>query len=272
MLQRGIHNVFHLSLLQLHVPNNDRWAADKIVSHLGSKTDTIFEVLWHAGNKTWLVRELDLLSPYFAAQDINEILELEKGTGSPPVDDPQVHLGSMGIKHINTTSRLCTNNNTGALPSDFVEYLSLSHSLSPSLPLHQHSLSVMSSYHPKNHYNPHLSLAMHANEFVQLTSINPNIIIHLSQLLKFIEHNNNICCCNVTIDSIEPCSYTEFTTTYNNTKGDNPCNFITCDLNTGLYKYDSFPIPPSVMTFPNCDPCYAKFHTFGIISANDDIN
>ncbi|KNZ81970.1 hypothetical protein J132_09291, partial [Termitomyces sp. J132] len=200
---RGIHDVFHSSLLKLHVPNDDRqfpgclydqiisknkpeheteWAADKIVSHSGSKTDAIFEVLWHAGNKTWLpydqVRELDLLSPYFDAQGNNKISELENRTGSPPVNDPQVYLGSVSIEHINAPSRLHINNHTGAPPSDFIKFLSLSHSLLPSLILHQHSLSVMSSYHPKDHYNPHPSLAPCANGFIQLTSIDPNIIIH----------------------------------------------------------------------------------------------
>ncbi|KNZ71375.1 hypothetical protein J132_10826, partial [Termitomyces sp. J132] len=74
MLQRGIHNVFHSYLLRVHTPNDDRqfsgclylqiisktkpehkteWAADKIMSHSGSKTNVIFEVLWHASDRTW---------------------------------------------------------------------------------------------------------------------------------------------------------------------------------------------------------------------------
>ncbi|KAG6880575.1 hypothetical protein C0993_005710, partial [Termitomyces sp. T159_Od127] len=93
MLRRGIHDVYHASLLRIHHPNDDRrfpgrlysqivadteseheneWAADKIISHTGSKTDSIFEVLWHPGDKTWLtydqVKDLNLLQPYLEAQ------------------------------------------------------------------------------------------------------------------------------------------------------------------------------------------------------------
>ena len=69
--QRGVHNVFHVSLLRTHFPNNDRlflscldsqltlgddsegkWAVDKILSHSGSKENSIFEVLWRAGDIT----------------------------------------------------------------------------------------------------------------------------------------------------------------------------------------------------------------------------
>ena len=71
--QRGVHNVFHVSLLRIHVPNNDwlfpgrldsqltlgddlegEWTVDKILSHSGSKENSIFEVLWRAGDITWL--------------------------------------------------------------------------------------------------------------------------------------------------------------------------------------------------------------------------
>ncbi|KDR69985.1 hypothetical protein GALMADRAFT_34525, partial [Galerina marginata CBS 339.88] len=69
--QRGIHDVFHASLLRIHVPNDDRlfpgrlfsqlnigndaeaeWAVDKILSHSGAKKDAVFEVKWKAGDIT----------------------------------------------------------------------------------------------------------------------------------------------------------------------------------------------------------------------------
>ncbi|KDR69686.1 hypothetical protein GALMADRAFT_33709, partial [Galerina marginata CBS 339.88] len=69
--QRGVHNVFHASLLRIHVPNDDRlfpgreatqfslgdesdteWAVDKILTHSGSKTDSVFEIKWKAGDVT----------------------------------------------------------------------------------------------------------------------------------------------------------------------------------------------------------------------------
>ena len=81
--QRGVHNVFHPSLLRIHIPNDDRlfpsrldsqltlgddseaeWAVDKILSHSGSKENSIFEVLWRAGDVTWL--------PYHHVSHLND--------------------------------------------------------------------------------------------------------------------------------------------------------------------------------------------------------
>ena len=63
--RRGIHDVFHSSLLRIHVPNDDRlfpgrmdtqlagedegdeWAVDRILSHHGARTEAIFEILWN---------------------------------------------------------------------------------------------------------------------------------------------------------------------------------------------------------------------------------
>jgi hypothetical protein len=61
--QRGVHNVFHMSLLWIHIPNDDRlfpgqldtqlgnadgtegeWAVDRIIKHAGSKSDAMFEI------------------------------------------------------------------------------------------------------------------------------------------------------------------------------------------------------------------------------------
>ena len=104
MRQRGIHDSFHASLLQIHHPNNDRlfpgrlfeqvvkpkehsteWAADKILSHSGSKSDALFEVLWKSGNKTWLLKDqaedLNLLRPYLEAIGAKTVAELPVGGG-----------------------------------------------------------------------------------------------------------------------------------------------------------------------------------------------
>ncbi|KNZ73780.1 hypothetical protein J132_09682, partial [Termitomyces sp. J132] len=64
MWQHSIHNVFHASLLHIHHPNDDplfpgqlnkqvvepeqhlhEWMADKILSHTGTKSNLLFEVL-----------------------------------------------------------------------------------------------------------------------------------------------------------------------------------------------------------------------------------
>ncbi|KIK50032.1 hypothetical protein GYMLUDRAFT_125430, partial [Collybiopsis luxurians FD-317 M1] len=69
--RRGIHDVFHASLLRIHLPNDDRlfpgrledqiadfgdvageWSVDRILSHTGSRTDSMFEVQWKSGDTT----------------------------------------------------------------------------------------------------------------------------------------------------------------------------------------------------------------------------
>ncbi|KAJ3500546.1 hypothetical protein NLJ89_g9745 [Agrocybe chaxingu] len=111
--QRGVHNVFHASLLRIHVPNDDRlfpgrqvtqivpgndsereWAVDRILSHSGSRNDSIFEVQWKAGDITWLpftqIEHLNALKDYIDLLGIDSISKLPPGSGKPPQDDPQI--------------------------------------------------------------------------------------------------------------------------------------------------------------------------------------
>ena len=114
--KRGIHNVFHASLLRIHHPNDDRLfpgrmdtqimgedptddelAVDSIRSHSGSKTDAVFEVHWKSGDVTWMpyyqITHLQALSDYLDLLKVTMISKLPNGHGWPPVDDPQVFLG-----------------------------------------------------------------------------------------------------------------------------------------------------------------------------------
>ena len=114
--QRGIHPVFHSSLLRIHVPNDDRlfpgrqetqvadfgetepeWSVERILSHYGSSTDALFEVKWASGNITWLaypeVSHLSALSEYLELVETDEIRNLSRGNGHPS-DDPQVFVGA----------------------------------------------------------------------------------------------------------------------------------------------------------------------------------
>ena len=118
--QRGVHNVFHSSLLCVHHPNDDQlfpgrlesqlgagdlpdhegeWAIDKILSHSGSREESIFEILWKSGDITWLlyetIQDLPALKGYLELLGIEKIADLRKGQGKPPRDDPQVFLGIM---------------------------------------------------------------------------------------------------------------------------------------------------------------------------------
>jgi len=114
--QRGVHNVFHASLLRIHVPNDDRlfpgrlftqlnprseteseWAVDRILSHSGSRRDAVFEVQWKAGDVTWLpysqIEHLNALKEYIDLQGADDVDLLPIGKGKPPHQDPQVFLG-----------------------------------------------------------------------------------------------------------------------------------------------------------------------------------
>ncbi|CAA7269981.1 unnamed protein product [Cyclocybe aegerita] len=118
--QRGLHDVFHASLLRIHVPNDDRlfpgrldtqtfddenleteWAVERIVSHAGTGKNSVFEVLWKSGDKTWLpydkLTHLDALEAYFDVMGVQKIEELSEGTGKPLADDLQIFLGSLGL-------------------------------------------------------------------------------------------------------------------------------------------------------------------------------
>lgn len=189
MLRRGIHNVYHASLLRIHHPNDNRqfpgrlysqivadiepeheneWATDKIISHAGSRTDSIFEVLWHPGDKTWLtydqVQDLNLLQPYLEAQGVSDIAELPSSKGSPPLDDPQTILGAVQftifkasvIPHLSTIAP-----HSPASPSLSARSIALSYQ------------SFSMSFCPKDHYKPHLLLTVQPDSLVQLTAIDP---------------------------------------------------------------------------------------------------
>ncbi|KAI0354529.1 hypothetical protein OH77DRAFT_1369116, partial [Trametes cingulata] len=71
--RRGVHDVFHSSLLRIHEPNDDRlfpgrlesqvgefdepeeeWAIEKVLTHSGKGASALFQVLWKSGDRTWL--------------------------------------------------------------------------------------------------------------------------------------------------------------------------------------------------------------------------
>ncbi|CDO71993.1 hypothetical protein BN946_scf184943.g28 [Trametes cinnabarina] len=117
--RRGIHNVFHASLLRVHEPNDDRlfpgrldtqvfeledkeneWAIDKIVSHRGSGRQAMFEALWKSGDRTWVpfsaISHLQAMNAYLEAAGVSEIEALPEGSGVIP-DDPQIFAGAIGV-------------------------------------------------------------------------------------------------------------------------------------------------------------------------------
>jgi hypothetical protein len=114
--QRGIHDVFHSSLLRVHHPNDDRlfpglldsqigqeynveaeWTVDKILSHSGLEEDSTFEIKWKAGDITWLpcnhVTHLQALSDYLDLLGVDNISLLPTGKGK----SPEIFIGYIGI-------------------------------------------------------------------------------------------------------------------------------------------------------------------------------
>jgi hypothetical protein len=119
--RRGVHNVFHSSLLRIHIPNDDRlfpgrmdtqigdgpgtedeWAVDKVRTHAGSGKDSIFEIIWKSGDITWMpyyqIGHLQALETYLELLGADNISKLITGKGKPPQEDPQVFLGALSIK------------------------------------------------------------------------------------------------------------------------------------------------------------------------------
>ncbi|KNZ73205.1 hypothetical protein J132_00594 [Termitomyces sp. J132] len=268
----GIHNVYHASLLRTHHPNDNRWfpdrlysqvvaetepehetqwAADKIISHASSKNDLIFEVLWITGDRTWLphnqVHDLNLLQPYLEAQGVNNISKLPIGTGKSPIDDHQTFSGSIHFEIYKTPSfQLPIHSNHSQLTSHHLlpSYLA-SHSQSPYGRQNMTTTINSNSFRLKDHYQPHPLLASHPDSLVQLMAINPNLDLHPLQLLEYIKYDNAVRRHNVTIDTYMPAGCTEFTATYNLSKGDNPpVNLLPGIRQHHLTTSTTSPFPP----------------------------
>jgi hypothetical protein len=115
--RRGVHDVFHSSLLRIHMPNDDRlfpgrmdtqlrdnpdsedeWAVERIQSHAESGENSIFEMLWKSGDVTWMplyqIKHLQAFEAYLELLGIDDASKLPTGKGKPPQGDPQVYLGA----------------------------------------------------------------------------------------------------------------------------------------------------------------------------------
>ncbi|QRV96035.1 Pol polyprotein/retrotransposon [Ceratobasidium sp. AG-Ba] len=100
MRARGIHPVFHASLLRMHIPTDDRKFPDAM-SHKGKGCKAIFQLKWKTGDTTWepyrTVRHLQALDTYCEAQGVENVGKLKHGgdivEGSEPEDYEANFLG-----------------------------------------------------------------------------------------------------------------------------------------------------------------------------------
>ena len=158
--KRGVHDVFHSSLLREHIPNDDRlfprrldtqigdtpdteaeWAVNHILSHTGLKNDSVFKIKWKSGDVTWMpyyqITYLRALNEYLYLLGVKDIHKLPKGAGNPPRDDPQIFLAAVALdlpQDPNLTNSVLHPYKTSA---DFVNHpdslLAYSHSFPPTV-------------------------------------------------------------------------------------------------------------------------------------------
>lgn len=117
--RRGIHDVFHASLLRAHEPNDDRlfpgclasqvadlddkedeWAVDCVTGHRGLGKHAVFEIIWKSGDRTWVpyssIAQTDALAAYLEAMGVAAVEELTEVNVTMP-DDLQIFVGSIEL-------------------------------------------------------------------------------------------------------------------------------------------------------------------------------
>ena len=126
--KRDVHDVFHSSLLRIHIPNDDRlfpgrmdtqlgdgpsvddeWAVDVIRNHAGSGNNSVFEILWKSGDVTWMplyqIKHLQALETYLELMGITDASKLPAGKGNPPQEDPQLFLGELSLSALSFSTQ-----------------------------------------------------------------------------------------------------------------------------------------------------------------------
>jgi len=177
MKQQGIHDVFHVSLMRVHVANDDRlfpscldsqivpvdqdsepeWAADKITHHVGSGESAMFQVLWKSGDESWVpyaqIRDLNFLDPYLEALGIEKLANMPGGTGNPP-QDPHIYAGYLQLSEdLNIADHsLSTSSNRPPLDTISITVITMSYHSSSSadqlsLPLNLRLTKDRDQYH-----------------------------------------------------------------------------------------------------------------------------
>lgn len=270
MKRRGIHDVFHSSLLRIHEPNDDRlfpgrldsqvaefeqqeiqeeWAIDRITSHAGSGTDAVFETVWKSGDVTWIpyatVASLGVLSTYLELMGVETISELKEGTGKPPTEDLQVFLGMVEMLPLGIKSEQQQNGGRVCLTSPAV--------LSRSRNTHSHSyssflyllltlllLNTMTSAIP--HSRAQRLDKLNAITLGSADNSLDTVVFSYGQLNLILKRDRRIRA-GLGHDELAPAAYEEFRLRWNSDL-DSPFSVVTLDASTGALTGDTKPPIP----------------------------
>ena len=250
-----------------------KWTVDKIISHSGSKENSLFKILWQAGNVTWLpyhqISHLNALPVYLNFLGISGISELLEGHGKPPADYLQVFSGQLestpAPQHHKITSKLNYKyrHSTPLILHPFCE----THAPFPFLSI----FAVMPNTNIILHDAPPIVASCHNNPVPTVTSekklpkFNPCTIkhayikclshtkflvtdplkdqkhfFHAGQIANFSTTDTVLCQCKVPVAF--SAGYNEFAEIFNTHIEDNPTHFATCDSKTKEFNLNSGPI------------------------------
>jgi hypothetical protein len=256
--QRGVHDVFHASLLRIHQPNDDRlfpgrldtqlgnqdspdgeWAVERIDEHVGSKTDATFKIRWKSGDVTWMpyyqIEHLDALEAYFELLGISKISELPRGTSSnmsQPEDEENFIGTSSTLNDLNISPPLGP-----SIDSNFAS--------TSSLTLDSISFPTMTTDHSAL---SHLNLTqLPGDTFTLANPNNPNHLISVTatEIRTYIDYDRKIR--DGSISAAEPSGYDTFVGFFNDPAGSCNIRFSVIDRKTGEYSIEG--VAPTYRTF-----------------------
>ena len=256
--RRGIHDVFHSSLLRAHEPNDDRlfpgrldsqvteledreeeWAIDRIASHKGSSTNAIFECVWRSGDRTWVpyasLTHLEALKVYFEVLGVESISELDDGTGVPPEDDPQVYIACLMAPVYEQVARGFPTSSP-----DFPRLVEVLHRSSPSEPIRY--TRIRTSRAMSLILDPATTRRIATGVVFQDPQLGRGVFLSYTQLRRIFFHDLHVRDGKVSPNMPIPAGYIQFSNIFNQTTLH---TFRLCPFNvdTRSYSVVGKPIP-----------------------------
>ncbi|KAG5335679.1 hypothetical protein C0989_000752, partial [Termitomyces sp. Mn162] len=307
MKRRGIHDIFHAALLRIHKPNDNqlfpgrldeqivepevnKWAAECIVVHHGSKTHMMFELLWKAGDKLWMsynqVKELELLVPYLEFLGHKKIEELiESGTGKLPLNDPQIFLGLIsfiGYKGADKGEGTHVHHPTVRPPtsspaSDLLSPHSCSHCISTSM-AHPFGNRGKGNSNSKGHplHHPFVTIDSTTRMVILFDPWNPDnpLVVHPLQLHIYLEYELEICQTRGHPRSPFPMGYETIANILNLANPATECQYRLAeyDHQTETWSKVKTPFPTGFLPTAFVDPCLDLLTTLRFITKQGNVD